>query len=136
MQLHKLEKTKSKSQRFGRGGSRGTTAGRGQKGQKSRAGHKIRPAERDLISRLPKLRGVKHQPVSKSVTILQLEDLKKMSGTIDMATLKEAGVLRKRAKGPVKILSKGDAPLKATFKGLQFSSQARTKVLEAGGSIE
>ncbi len=60
MQLHTLQpiyKLKAKK-RVGRGGSRGTYSGRGQKGQKARSGHKIRPAERDLIQRLPKLRGI------------------------------------------------------------------------------
>jgi large subunit ribosomal protein L15 len=59
MQLHELAPThRSKDKkRIGRGGKRGTFCGRGSKGQKSRAGHRIRPAERDLILRLPKLRG-------------------------------------------------------------------------------
>lgn len=62
MQLHLLEPLHHnlEKKRIGRGGKRGKTAGRGQKGQKSRAGHKIRPAERDFIQRLPKLRG-KHK---------------------------------------------------------------------------
>lgn len=49
--LHKLKKKK----RIGRGGKRGTFSGRGTKGQKARAGRKIRPAIRDLIQSLPKL---------------------------------------------------------------------------------
>lgn len=64
MQLHEvvpIHKNKSKK-RIGRGGKRGTYSGRGMKGQKSRAGHKIRPAIRDLIQRTPKLRGAKNQP--------------------------------------------------------------------------
>ncbi|MBS3903684.1 MAG: uL15 family ribosomal protein [Anaplasmataceae bacterium] len=136
MKLHELYKTKSKKQRVARGGSRGTTGGRGQKGQKSRAGHKIRPAVRDLISRLPKLRGIKHKPVGSPTLILNLRDIAKLSGMIDLGALKEAGVVNRRYKGSVKILSKGEAPKKATFKGLKFSSQARTKVLEAGATIE
>jgi len=59
MQLHQVQpihKNKSKK-RVGRGGKRGTYSGRGMKGQKSRAGRKIRPAVRDLIQRTPKLRG-------------------------------------------------------------------------------
>ena len=64
MQLHELQPdTPNKNRkRIGRGGKRGTTSGRGQKGQTSRAGHRIRPAERDLIQRLPKLKGVKNKP--------------------------------------------------------------------------
>lgn len=68
MQLHELQpKTKIKKQpKVGRGGKRGTYSGRGQKGQKSRAGHKIKPAINDLIGRLPKLRGYKNRPLRKN----------------------------------------------------------------------
>ena len=45
------------AKRIARGGKRGRTSGRGQKGQKSRSGRKIRPAIRDLVQRTPKLRG-------------------------------------------------------------------------------
>lgn len=60
LQLHTLQPVhflKRKAPRVGRGGKRGTTSGKGQKGQKARAGRRIRPAERDLIIRIPKLRG-------------------------------------------------------------------------------
>jgi len=65
MQLHELKpRTVSKSKkRIGRGGKRGTYSGKGIKGQKSRAGRKIRPAIRDLKQRTPKLRGAKNQAV-------------------------------------------------------------------------
>ncbi len=67
MQLHELKPNYSnkKGKRVGRGGKRGTTSGHGTKGQKSRAGHRIRPAERDLIQRLPKLRGFRNKPKRK-----------------------------------------------------------------------
>ncbi|MBZ1348680.1 MAG: hypothetical protein KY053_00355 [Candidatus Liptonbacteria bacterium] len=61
MQLHELQpiyKNKPKK-RIGRGGKKGNYCGRGLKGQKSRAGHRIRPAEREFVLRLPKLRGKK-----------------------------------------------------------------------------
>ena len=45
------------SKRFGRGGKRGKTSGRGCKGQTARAGANMRPEMRDIIKRLPKLRG-------------------------------------------------------------------------------
>jgi large subunit ribosomal protein L15 len=61
MQLHQIkpahEANNKDKKRIGRGGKRGTYSGHGMKGQKSRAGHRIRPAERDLIQHLPKLRG-------------------------------------------------------------------------------
>jgi len=67
MQLHQLQPANKnqKKKRIGRGGKRGTYSGRGVKGQKSRAGRHIRPAERDLIQRLPKLRGQKNKPRKK-----------------------------------------------------------------------
>ena len=59
MQFHTLQsKTKRKRARqVGRGGTRGKTAGRGTKGQNARAGGKKRPELRDIIKRIPKLRG-------------------------------------------------------------------------------
>lgn len=59
MQLHEIEpihKLKTKK-RVGRGGKKGTYCGHGVKGQKSRAGAKIRPEIRDLIKKMPKKRG-------------------------------------------------------------------------------
>lgn len=59
MQFHNLKaKTKRKyARQVGRGGTRGKTAGRGTKGQNARAGRKKRPELRDIIKRMPKLRG-------------------------------------------------------------------------------
>jgi len=59
MQLHQikpLNKRKSK-RRVGRGGKRGTYCGRGMKGQRARTGAKVRPEIRDLIKKIPKIRG-------------------------------------------------------------------------------
>lgn len=59
MQFHNLQaKTKRKyARQVGRGGTRGKTSGRGTKGQNARAGRKKRPELRDIIKRVPKLRG-------------------------------------------------------------------------------
>lgn len=59
MQIHELkpENKPKKKKRIGRGGKRGTYCGRGLKGQKSRAGRRIRPAVRDFVLKTPKLRG-------------------------------------------------------------------------------
>lgn len=59
MQLHEISPThrNTAKRRVGRGGKKGTYSGRGIKGQKARAGHKIRPALRDFVLKLPKLRG-------------------------------------------------------------------------------
>lgn len=59
MQFHSLKRKtpNKKSQQVGRGGTRGKTAGRGTKGQNARSGRKKRPELRDVIKRVPKLRG-------------------------------------------------------------------------------
>jgi len=59
MQFHNLKRNESnkRARQVGRGGSRGKTSGRGTKGQNSRAGRKKRPEMRDIIKRLPKMRG-------------------------------------------------------------------------------
>ena len=59
MQTHQLKRNISNKKKrvVGRGGKRGKTSGRGTKGQKARAGHRIRPALRDIIKKIPKLRG-------------------------------------------------------------------------------
>jgi large subunit ribosomal protein L15 len=59
MQLHNLKKNTAnkKAKQVGRGGVHGKTSGRGTKGQNARSGRKKRPEMRDVIKRLPKLRG-------------------------------------------------------------------------------
>ena len=65
--LHEIQPTEPKKnkKRIGRGGKRGTYSGKGIKGQKSRAGAKIRPAIRDFMNQTPKLRGVKNTGAKK-----------------------------------------------------------------------
>ncbi|HEY4480264.1 MAG TPA: uL15 family ribosomal protein [Candidatus Paceibacterota bacterium] len=59
MQIHNLKKNTAnrKAKQVGRGGTRGKTSGRGTKGQNARAGRKKRPEMRDIIKKIPKLRG-------------------------------------------------------------------------------
>lgn len=59
MQIHELKRqNKNKKDRIvGRGGKHAKTSGRGGKGQTARAGNKRRPELRDIIKKLPKLRG-------------------------------------------------------------------------------
>lgn len=85
MQFHNLKsKTKRKRARqVGRGGTRGKTAGRGTKGQNARAGRKKRPELRDIIKRIPKLRGrgksslKSFQPKAKGIELRTLLSKKK-----------------------------------------------------------
>ena len=79
MQTHelKLKNAKKRKKRVGRGVKRGTTSGKGQKGQKARSGSRMRPAERDIISKLPKLRGVKNKSRREPATELNVGNLGK-----------------------------------------------------------
>src|SRR5436190_21485808 len=79
MQLHQLKKhsANKKSARVGRGGKRGKTSGRGTKGQRARAGRKMRPELRDIIKKIPKRRGYRCKAVSVAAFPISLEALEK-----------------------------------------------------------
>jgi large subunit ribosomal protein L15 len=137
MKLHELKSIKSRvHRRIGRGGKRGTTSGRGTKGQHSRSGRRQRPAERDLIMRLPKLRGFRNKPKSDTVKVFNLDELSKklkplaktgpLEVTIDV--LKTAGILGKKFKGEIKILATGEIEFPITLKGLKVSKSALEKI--------
>ena len=140
--IRKKHRTKSKK-RIARGGKKGTTSGRGTKGQKSRAGHKIRPAERDLIKKIPKLRGrgknqfksfkFKKAPVN-------LNDLEKTFSSGDIVNPKvliEKGLVMKRGGviPAVKILGTGTLTKKFTIQGCDVSASAKAKIEKVKGEI-
>lgn len=139
MQLHELQPIykKKNKKRVGRGGKRGTYSGHGIKGQKARAGRKIRPAERDIILRLPKLRGFKNKPIKPKPVVVNLDDLeKKVKGNIiNKQTLLKAGLIRKSDKR-IKILAKGEIKRPITIEGLEVSLSAKKKIESAGGVIK
>lgn len=142
MQIHTMQRHTPfrRTKRIGRGGKRGTTAGRGTKGQKARAGAKIRPAIRDIIKKMPKQRGYRFRSFRPKPIVLDLARIAERfpSGTtIDPAALLKAGLVH-RAKGrtpSIKVL--GSAAMKKQFhlRGLNFSRAARTRIQEAGGSV-
>lgn len=143
MQLHELPSIKTRHvQRIGRGGKRGSYSGRGVKGQKSRAGRRIRPAERELILRIPKHRGFHNKPKSEKPFIVNLSILdvliKRIGGKAAIApeALVAAGVVSKAYRGKIKILGNGAITSAAAFKGFVFSEGAKEKVKKAGGKIE
>ena len=144
MKLHELSSIKKRVQRVGRGGKRGTTAGRGTKGQHSRAGRRMRPAERDLILRIPKRRGFRNKPKSDKAIVLSLEALSKMVEAagkgkpefeITMAFLRTAGAVPKSFSGEVKVLGGGEAAFPLILKGISASESAKKKIVKAGGSV-
>ncbi len=122
---HSLNKAK-KEKRVARGGKRGTTSGRGTKGQKSRSGHRIRPAERDLLIRTPKLRGYRNKPITKKVRVVNLSELEKM----------QESSFNKKNLGNAKILGVGELKKKVTVEGLKVSQSAKAQIEKAGGSVK
>ncbi len=145
MQIHDLKpRTKRmKSAQVGRGGKRGKTSGRGTKGQKARAGHKIRPEIRDMIKRLPKLRG-RGKSTFKSFVAKPLSINLSALGAfasgdkVTPTTLIEKGVISayKGRVPSVKILGTGDISVKLTFVDCSISASAKEKIEKAGGSIK
>lgn len=134
------------SARVGRGGKRGKTSGRGTKGQKARSGHKLRPEMRDLIKKIPKLRGhgknrsrtvrinrVVYMPVNLAV----LEAAFEAGDTVTPAVLVKKGIIKIRGnKVPsVKILGAGELTKKLSLSNVAASATAKAAVEKAGGSI-
>lgn len=130
MQLNQLQSNfkRKKEKRIGRGGKRGITSGRGTKGQKSRAGHRIRPAERDLLIRIPKLRGYKNKPIRPKPRIINVGDLDK---------LVKGDKINKETLGfKAKILGEGEVKKAFIVEGLKISKSAKEKIIKAGGTIK
>lgn len=144
--LNKFSKSNRKSKiRVGRGGKRGTTSGRGTKGQKSRSGHRIRPAERDLIIRIPKRRGFRNKAKSDRAVILNLEDIRGVLKTmvqeekqhvLTPAILKEAKAIPPDFRGTLKLLGAGNIDFPITVRGISVSASAKAKIEKAGGKVE
>jgi len=148
MQLNELQsKTKRQTKkRVGRGGLRGKTSGRGTKGQKARAGHRIRPEVRDMVKKIPKLRGhgknrgrtINDSVVKpETVNLSALETSFREGEVVTPKTLLEKGLVR-RQKGDtprVKILGTGSLSKKLSVSDCMFSESARNAIEKAGGSI-
>ena len=129
--------------RVGRGNSGygGTTAGRGQKGQKSRSGGGKGPGfeggQMKLAMRLPKLPGftninrVEYLPVN----VARLEENFEAGAVVDGASLKAAGII-KHEDALVKVLGDGEITKALTVKVDKVSASAKAKIEAAGGKVE
>lgn len=128
----------------GIGSGLGKTAGRGQKGQKSRSGVSIfgfEGGQMPLHMRLPK-RGF-NNPFGKDYAEVNLGAVQKAldagkldaNDTIDHAVLKAAGLAR-GGKDGVRLLGKGAITGKLAFRVAGISAGARQAVEAAGGSVE
>lgn len=146
MQLHNIKSNNKlkKVRRIARGGKRGGYSGRGIKGQKSRAGAKIRPAIRDLMAKFPKQRGrAKHafKSLFNKPVILNLNDIDrefKAESIVNPKSLIEKRLVSKKSGNlfEIKILGHGEISQKLTFQKVLLSKSARDKILKAGGAIK
>lgn len=135
MQLHEFQqKNKIRKRRIGRGGKRGTYSGRGMKGQKSRAGRVIRPAQRDLILRIPKKRGFRNKPFLEKARVISLSELHAVQGPITAESIARAGLSRRGQR--VKILGNGTIAKPIEIRGIPVSESAKLKIEKAGGHVE
>jgi len=141
MKLHELPASVTRRKRVGRGTATGTgkTAGRGTKGQKSRAGHHYMPVhfeggQMPLTQRIPKLRGFRN-PVAyrwATVTVAQLANAKLAKA--DLGSLKVAGLVPRSARY-LKVIGTGAVPTRLTLQTDRVSAGARQAIEGAGGSI-
>ncbi|MCH7343018.1 50S ribosomal protein L15 [Pelomonas sp. CA6] len=142
MQLNTIKPAagaKHAKRRVGRGigSGLGKTAGRGHKGQKSRAGgfHKVgfEGGQMPLQRRLPK-RGFKSlaRPFVAEVTLDELQKLG--SEEVDLLTLKAVGLVSELAK-TVKVIKSGEISRKLTVKGLGVTAGAKAAIEAAGGTV-
>jgi large subunit ribosomal protein L15 len=142
MELNNLKPgigSKHAAKRVGRGigSGLGKTAGRGHKGQKSRAGgfHKVgfEGGQMPLQRRLPK-RGFVSLTANRNVEV-RLSDLEKLPvGDVDLLTLKQAGVVPATALSAKVILS-GRIARKVNLKGVGATKGAKAAIEAAGGSV-
>jgi large subunit ribosomal protein L15 len=144
MKLHELQPKQAKKSKLRKGqgnGGKGTFAGRGCKGQNSRAGGGVRlgfeGGQTPLIQRMPKKRGfrspnrIEAQPINVEVLELHYKDGEKVS----LETLLEKKVINKN-NSKVKILGEGELTKKLEISAeLLISKVAKAIVEKAGGKV-
>ena len=129
--------------RVGRGNSGygGTTAGRGQKGQKSRSGGGKGPGfeggQMKLAMRLPKLPGFRNPTRVEyfPVNLARLDALFNDGDVVDSDALVAKNVIKKSTT-LVKVLGDGDITKKLTVNVEKVSASDQAKIEAAGGTVE
>jgi large subunit ribosomal protein L15 len=131
--------SKKARRRVGRGigSGLGKTAGRGHKGQHSRAGgyHKVgfEGGQMPLQRRLPK-RGFKSHLLKYNAEITLSELDKLGAAEVDLLVLKQAGLVAERIKN-VKVIKSGELSKKVTLKGIAATAGAKAAIEAAGGAL-
>ncbi len=141
-QLNTLKSLVKKRKRIGRGGARGGTSGRGNKGQKARSGAHIGPVfeggQMPLSRRLPK-RGFNNVNFRDEVVIIGLKELESSFAageTVNQQLLIEKGLLsaRKSKSGALlKVLGNGELTKKLIVHADAFSKSAEKAITDRGG---
>jgi large subunit ribosomal protein L15 len=133
--------TKSRK-RVGRGDAsgHGSYSGRGLKGQKARAGGRVRPGfeggQNPLIKKLPQKRGFVN-PFRVEYDVVNVSELNHFeAGTVVTAELLVSARVLKSAAKPVKILADGEVDRALTVRANAFSIEAKAKIEAAGGKVE
>jgi large subunit ribosomal protein L15 len=122
----------------GIGSGLGKTAGRGHKGQKSRAGgfHKVgfEGGQMPLQRRLPKV-GFRSRKASRTAE-LRLNEIAKVDGdVVDIETLGRAGLIN-RGVTRAKVILSGSIVRAVTLRGVAATRGARAAIEAAGGTVE
>jgi large subunit ribosomal protein L15 len=138
--LKNTSRPKKKVQRIGRGigSKRGATSGRGGKGDSARQGYKKRfgyeGGQVPLYRKLP-IRGftrgrfIKH---THAISLATLERNYQDGETVNIATLREKGLIPRKVPGGIKILANGELTKKVNIEAKHFSEAARAKLQEKG----
>jgi large subunit ribosomal protein L15 len=120
----------------GSGSGLGKTAGRGQKGQKSRTGGTVNihfeGGQMPLHRRIPK-RGFNNKNRIE-YQVVNLRDLEGFEGPVTPESLKGAGLIG-NLRRPVKVLGQGEVATALKVEAHAFSKSAKEKIEAAGGSV-
>jgi len=145
MELNNLKPRKGSrhaKKRIGRGpgSGHGKTAGRGEKGQKSRSGYSrmlgFEGGQMPLHRRLPK-RGFTNI-FKKEHAVVNVSDLERFDSgmTVDEGALRKAGLIKGQTPNGIKILGDGSLTKKLTVQAAKFSATARKQIEAAGGTCQ
>jgi len=145
--LHAPEGANKKKKILGRGqgSGRGTTSGKGNKGQNARSGGKtyvgFEGGQMPLYRRLAQ-RGFSNYPFKQEWQIVNLGEIEKRyeaGDTVDIVSLIKKGLVKGAvASGkcvPIKILANGEFSKKLSFKVDAASASAKEKIEKLGGDI-
>ena len=126
----------------GPGSGNGKPAGRGHKGQISRAGGGVRPGfeggQMPLYRRLPK-RGFNNKRFALQYFAINVGDLERFADgtTVDAESLKASGLIKlPKVNDGIKILGDGTLTRKLTVRANAFTASAKEKIEKAGGMAE